>query len=162
VRSLSDFEPEELAALADADFRETVVSEARSQIADAFDTYHEVMTSSDDDQARVKAADRIVALSGFEEKQTALPSGVSEEVFKLALAGLGQLAGIARASAPTDAIFRNVTPAATDPRLLPSIQAKDDSPMNVRAEASLAAEDDNAEIAMLFGKERYEIIDRKS
>jgi hypothetical protein len=158
MRMLSDLEPEELALLADSDFRESVQVEARSLAADAFDTYTEVMHSSDDDQARLKAADKILSLAGIEEKQTALPLGVSEEVFKIALAGLGQLAGIARASSESSAILRNVTPAKSDPRAATLIEeSKDDSPMSRKP----ITENDNDAIINAISGERYEIIERK-
>jgi len=151
---LSDLDEEQVAALSDDDFQEAVQTEARSHAGDALRAYVEVATESDDDQARVKAADRLIAIGGFQEKaqKAALPSGVSEEVFRLAIAGLGQLAGIARSSASVDAILRNVTPAKVDPRpqvtvTIPALT--DDSPLN-RME-------DNDEVVELFAKERYEI-----
>ena len=163
MKLLSDLEDEELVALADADFQESVQSEARTLVPDALNTYATVMNSSDDDNARVKAADKIISLAGFQEKQNAtLPSGVSEEVFKLALAGLGQLAGIAASSHATDAILRNVTPAKTDPRMLVDIETKhavDDSPLNTSPKNS--DNNDNDEIVNLISKERYEIINRQ-
>jgi hypothetical protein len=156
---LSEMEPEELALLADSDFRESVQCEARSLAADAFNTYEEVMSTSDDDAARIAAADRIMKLSGGMEEKAMLPNGVSEEVFKLAIAGLGQLAGIARSSSESSAILRNVTPAANDPRHPSILQAQliDDSPMNRR----LKSEDSNDEIANIIAGERYEIIESK-
>jgi hypothetical protein len=156
MRSLSDLEPEEIASLADEDFQEIVQSEARSHADLAIDTYVEVAERSDDDAARVKAADRILAIGGFQEKQskTALPLGVSEEVFKIALAGLGHLAGIAQSSSSVNAILRNVTPAKTDPR--PFVELKDDSPMNRQLPT-----DDNDAIVNVIAGERYEIIERK-
>ena len=162
VKSLSDFEPEELASLADSDFQESIQSEARSLSANAFDVYSEVMASSDDDVARIKAADKIIAMAGFQERQqSSLPIGVSEEVFKLALAGLGQLAGIAKGSAVAPQFLRNVTPAKSDPRLNPMVLSKpqvDDSPMNQNRDSSL---NDNDAIVDAVARERYEIINRQ-
>jgi hypothetical protein len=156
---LSDMDVEELALLADQDFREQVQVEARTLSGEAFDTYRDVMSSSSDDQARVKAADRILSLAGIEEKQNILPSGVSEEVFKLALAGLGQLAGIAKLPNASTSILKNVTPAKNDPRLIPQLEMpKDDSPMNTK---SIAIDDNDAILNVIAG-ERYEIYERKS
>lgn len=152
---LSELDVEDIVALSDESFRESVQDEARSLAGEAFDVYREVMSSSDDDVARLKAADKILSLSGIEEKQTALPSGVSEEVFKLALAGLGQLAGIARTSPEAAAILRNVTPAKSDPRPMLEVEV-DDSPMNRRE----AYKPSNDEVVNLIAGERYEIIER--
>jgi len=153
VKRLDEYEIEELAELADSDFQGTVQSEARTLVPDAFDTYREVMASSPDDQARLKAADKVISLAGFEEKQSALNSSISEEVFKMALAGLGQLAGIARVSSNVEAILRNVTPAASDPRAVVALPSPsvDDSPLNRKLP------DENEEVATILQKERYEI-----
>jgi hypothetical protein len=157
VRLLSDMEPDELALLADADFHESIQGEARSRASDAFDTITSVMESSDDDMARLKAADKVLALAGIEEKREALPSSVSEEVFRIALAGLGKLAGIASASGFQSMILRDVSPAKADPRpLLES--GLDDSPLNARPKPPI---EDNEEIANLIAGERYEIFERK-
>lgn len=155
MRLLSELSDGECAALADPEFQEVVQDNARELVSDAFDTYSDVMHSSDDDQARVKAADKILALAGYQEKQTQslLPSGVSEEVFKIALAGLGQLAGIARSSASTSAILRDVTPAKSDPRPQLAVAA-DDSPLNRKSAKESA---DNDAIPAIISKERYEI-----
>jgi hypothetical protein len=159
MKGLCDYEPEELASLSDLDFQETVQAEARSRVNDAFNTYDEVMSSSEDDAARVKAADKILSLAGFSEKQSStLLSGVSEEVFKLALAGLGQLAGIAQNSSSASSILRNVTPAAVDPRPLALESLDDDSPLNRNPKVEL--ENDNDAITNILSGERYEIINR--
>lgn len=160
MQRLSELEPEELALLADSDYQETVQAEARELTEDAFSVYTEVMHSSDDDQARLKAADKVIALAGFKEKQQemVLPTSISEEVFKIALAGLGQLAGIARSSPEAQAILRNVTPAKTDPRPMTIPNPIDDSPMNRRGPQD---EGDNDEIINIIGGERYEIIERR-
>jgi hypothetical protein len=159
MRLLSDMEPDELALLADEDFRESVQTEARSLSSEAFDTYVDVMHSSDDDGARVKAADKILSLAGIEEKQQQLPSSVSEEVFRIALAGLGKLAGIAQ-GAGVQQVFRDVTPAKADPRSAELMRLDiqpDDSPMSRRP---LDESDNDAVIDVIAG-ERYEIFDRK-
>ena len=149
MRLLEDLEDDEVIFLADADFHEVIQNEARNMVSEAIDAYREVATSSDDDNARVKAADRIIALAGFEEKGKELPSGISPEVFAQALAGLGVLAGIAQSSSAQSAILRNVSPAKSDPRPQFAIPI-DDSPMNRKVE--------NPD--QVLG-ERYEIIERK-
>jgi hypothetical protein len=152
---LSDLDADQIAELSDETFRESVQVEARTYMGDVLDTYHDVMTSSEDDVARVKAAKEISLLAGIQEDRQALPSGVSEEVFKLALAGLGQLAGIARTSSVSQQILRNVTPARADPR--PMLEpAQDDSPMSRRPQPV----DDNEAIVNLVAAERYEITQR--
>ena len=153
---LSELSEEQLLSIADNDFQETIQSEAKSLSQQAMNTYQEVMLSSDDDKARVQAADKILSLAGFQEKQSSsLPSGVSEEVFKLALAGLGQLAGIAQSSGMPQ-ILRNVTPEKTDPR--PMFETSiDNSPMNRK---TLIENEDSSEDNHII-KERYEIIERK-
>ena len=157
MKHFSDLEDNEISLLADSDFQDTIQGEARELVESAFDTYRDVMSSSDDDVARVKAADKIISLAGYQEKQqSALPSGVSEEVFKLALTGLGQLAGIARSSSNAESILRNVSPAKTDPRPVLPEMLRDDSPMN---KAQLVP--DNESIASVIAKERYEIFERK-
>ena len=157
---LSDLSDDEVAELCDEDYQETIQSEARTRVDQAFSVYDEIMVGSDDDQARAKVADKILALSGFKEKQqqSQLPSSISEEVFKIALAGLGQLAGIAQASNGVNAILRNVTPARSDPR--PQLPEIDTSPMNRKPTRDEA--DDNDDIINAIGGERYEIFERKS
>jgi hypothetical protein len=154
---LSDLSDEELASFADQDFRDSVKEEARDFASDAFDVYTDVMNTSDDDQARLTAANRVLELAGVKEEKSALSSfGVSEEVFKIALAGMCQLAGIARDSSSQSAILRNVSPAKSDPRLIPALETKDDSPMS----RSPRTENNDAVINAISG-ERYEIIQAK-
>jgi hypothetical protein len=155
---LSELDADDIAQLSNEDFRDEVQREARSLAGDALDTYREVMNGSDDDRARIAAADKVLALAGIEEKQAALPDGISADVFKLALAGLGQLAGIAKTSPAATAILRNVTPAHNDPRPQIEISAPiDDSPMNRRV---AAPHDDNESIVNFIAGERYEIVER--
>lgn len=158
MRSLADLDEAELVALADGDFQESVQSEARKLVPDAITTYEDVMLFSDDDQARIKAADKVLAIAGYQEKQaTSLPSGITPETFALALMGLGQLAGIAQSSALAPQILKNVTPARTDPRIaLPD-------PMTKAAQSSVLdrSESDNDQIISILQGERFEIRDRQ-
>ena len=124
---LAQLDPKELISLSDSGFQETVRKHARGKTALAMQTIQEVMTESDDDQARLIAATKILKIAKAEDEQsgTALPFGITEEVLKIALAGLGKLASIAGANLPS-AVLRDVTPARSDPR--PFIP--DDSPLN--------------------------------
>jgi hypothetical protein len=130
---LDGLEPEELIALSDIEFQGHVRRHARSKAGNAMATIEEVMNTSDDDQARILAATKMlkIAKAEEEEKGTFLPSSIPPEVFAIALAGLGKLAGIAQANLP-QAVLRNVTPASSDPR--PFIP--DDSPLNAPMTAS--------------------------
>ena len=127
MNPLEDLKPEELIELSDQDFQEVVRKHAKGKTAEAMRTIQEVMTDSDDDQARLLAANKMLKLAKAEEEETsALPFGISEEVFLAALSGLGKLASIAQKNQPSS-ILRNVTPAKADPRknFIP-----DDSPLN--------------------------------
>lgn len=127
VNPLDSLNPEELVSLSDQDFQGKVRKHARSRTAEAMNAIEEVMNGSDDDQARLMAATKMlkIAKAEDEEQKSILPFGVSEEVFRIALAGLGKLAGLASLANPS-MVLRNVTPASTDPR--PFIP--DDSPLN--------------------------------
>ena len=124
---LENLDPAELASLSDKDFQEKVRHHARGRISRVLTTIEDVMDNSDDDQARLIAATKYlkIAKAEEEEKSSFLPPGVSEEVFKIALAGIAQLASIARDTTATAKLI-NITPARTDPR--PFIP--DDSPLN--------------------------------
>ena len=128
MNPLSDLKPEEILALSDSDFQGKVKDHARTRTAKALSTIEEVMDESDDDQARLIAATKMLKIAKAEDEQlVALPTGISEEVFRIAIAGLGKLAEIAADASPSS-VLRNVTPASTDPR--PFIA--DDSPLNRR------------------------------
>ena len=109
---LAQLDPKELVSLSDSSFQETVRKHARGKTALAMQTIQEVMTESDDDQARLIAATKILKIAKAEDEQSgaALPFGITEEVLKIALAGLGKLASIAGANLPS-AVLRDVTPA---------------------------------------------------
>ena len=127
INPLDGLDPEELVLLSDVEFQAKVRKHARSKTADAMNVIEDVMHSSEDDQARLIAATKMlkIAKAEEEEKGAFLPSSIPPEVFAIALAGLGKLAGIAQANLP-QAVLRNVTPASSDPR--PFIP--DDSPLN--------------------------------
>lgn len=140
MNPLESLDPEELISLSDVDFQEAIRRHARAKTSDAMNTIENVMNSSDDDQARLLAAGKILKIAKAEEedeKRGLLGSGVSEEVMALALAGFAKLASIAAEGSP-QAILRNVTPAQSDPR--PFIP--DDSPLNTR-QAELQAMQEN-------------------
>jgi hypothetical protein len=124
---LDGLEPAELIALSDIEFQGHVRRHARSKAGNAMATIEEVMNTSDDDQARILAATKMlkIAKAEEEEKGVIMPFSISPEVLAIALEGLGKLARIAGANAP-QAILRDVTPASSDPR--PFIA--DDSPLN--------------------------------
>ena len=126
MNPLEGLDPDELVALSDVGFQEKVKKHARAKTAEAFDVISDVMHNSDDDQARLIAAGKYLHIAKVEdEKAMATPIGVSEEVMRIALVGLGQLVSIARDTTVT-AHLRDVTPARADPR--PFIA--DDSPLN--------------------------------
>jgi hypothetical protein len=86
------------------------------------------MDNSDDDQARLMAAGKVLNVAKVEQEDLkALPTGVSPEVFQIALAGLAKLASLA-ADTTITARLRDVTPAKADPR--PAFGLPDDSPLN--------------------------------
>lgn len=120
MNPLDRLDPEELVALSDADFQESIKQRAKALAASAMDTIEDVMVSSDDDQARLIAANKTLDLAGARDDARALPFGISDEVFRIALAGFGQLAAIAGTS-HSGMILRDVTPAKTDPRPLTRI-----------------------------------------
>jgi hypothetical protein len=137
---LEDISPEVLAGMSDTEYQGNVRKHARSKTIDAMHTIEDVMHNSDDDQARLIAANKYlkIAKAEEEEKFSALPNGISPEVFAIALAGLGKLVSIA-AGTTVSARLRDVTPAKADPR--PFIP--DDSPLNLPA-VSPSIEDYNA------------------
>lgn len=153
MRMLSDMASDELASLSDQDFQEVLQTEARSHADLAVQTYVDVAQSGEDENARVKAADRLLAVGGFQERNlgSGLPSGVSEEVFKLALVGFAQLAGIAKSAGSVNSILRDVAPARSDPRSA-EVARLTREPV---PEPSPEPED-----FRLFQGERYEIVDR--
>jgi len=116
----------ELTTLSDPDFRQTVKARSRFLVEKAMRTYEEVMDDDDDPGARVLAADRIMKFAEAEDTSKSLPTGLSEEIFKVALLGLGSLAKIAGATTESEKL-RDVTPARADPRLT---FIPDDSPLN--------------------------------
>jgi len=123
---LDGLDPSILMQMSDGDFQHKIRSTSRGLTAKAMATYVDVMDESDDDAARVTAADRIIKLSEAQQERS-LPSGLTEEIFAMALAGLGRIAALSQASNP-EPIFRNVTPAKADPRPFALI---DDSPLSV-------------------------------
>lgn len=154
---LSELDADVIAQLSNEDFEDHVVFEAKSLAGEAFDTYREVMTSSEDDRARIAAADKVLSLAGVNDNRSSLPSGVSEEVFKIALSGLCQLASIAKASPKSSEVLRNVTPSRSsyqDQDSLPKISA----PIN--APGHLSQPEPINETMTFVSKERYEINDR--
>jgi hypothetical protein len=161
MRALSELEDEELASLSESDFSATLQAEARLSVPEALETISSVMSDSEDDNAKLKAADKILSLAGVKEKpQAMLPNGLTPELFAIALAGLGQLAGIANTSHVSDSILINVTPAKTDPRLIPHIEVLEQ--LSSTVEHSSLEEDDNSLVVEMFAKERYEIKERQS
>jgi hypothetical protein len=128
MNPLDSLDPSELVSLSDSDFQETVKKHARAKVSEAFTTIEDVMASSDDDQARLVAASKILAIAKVDQEDSrVLPSSISEEVFRIALAGLGQIAKLASSTTETS-VLKNVTPARSDPRLA----LIDDSPLNVK------------------------------
>jgi len=115
MNPLDSLDPEELVAMSDGDFQDTIQKKARALAAQAMDTIADVMISSDDDQARLTGAFKTLDLAGARDKSSALPFGITDEVFRIALAGFGQLASIAACTSPIQTL-RDVTPARTDPR----------------------------------------------
>jgi hypothetical protein len=126
MNPLERLDPEELIKLSDEDFQDTVQQKARAMVAEAMETIQTVMVSSDDDQARLTAATKTLDLAGAREANKALPFGVSEEVFAIALAGLLKLPSLGTGET---LLLRDVTPAEADPRML----SLDDSPLNASA-----------------------------
>ena len=102
INPLDGLDPEELVLLSDVEFQAKVRKHARSKTADAMNVIEDVMHSSEDDQARLLAATKMlkIAKAEEEEKGSFLPSSIPPEVFAIALAGLGKLAGIAQANFP--------------------------------------------------------------
>jgi hypothetical protein len=117
MNPLERLDPEELVKLSDVDFQETVKLRAKALAATAMDTIEDVMNDIDDSQARMVAANKILDLAGAKDSAKSLPFGITEEVFRIALAGLGQLSSIARSS-NNEMLLRDVTPAKADPRPL--------------------------------------------
>lgn len=136
VNPLERLNSEELVQMANADFQVSIRSRAKALSAKALDVIEDIMSTSEEDDTRLAAATKVLSLAGVSDATKSLPLGVSEEVFRLALSGLGQLAGIASASTHVNAIMRNVTPAATDPRKRVDF---DDSPLNVKPKHSEAS-----------------------
>jgi|WetSurMetagenome_2_1015567.scaffolds.fasta_scaffold90514_4 hypothetical protein len=153
--SLADLDDEALLALSSDEFCDTIEDEAKLLVSDALDTYTDVMRQDEDHSARVKAADKIMELAGVRKQQIALPQGISQEVFALAIAGLGQLAGIARDSAQSAAILKNVTPAKSDPRLVPQ-----DFLAPRVSRIAPKTDNDNDKVIEGYSHERYEIKER--
>ena len=143
---LSNLSIEELSSMSDMEFQGKIRHHARSRTDAALATIEDVMHNSDDDQARLLAANRYLKLAKAEEEEraSALPFGVSEEVFRIALAGLGEIAQIAALTSPS-AILRDVSPAPADPRPI----VPDDSPLNAPKAKQLRASrlsDDDYEV----------------
>ena len=136
MNPLEKLDPEELIKLSDEDFQDTVQQKARAMVAEAMSTIEDVMTSSDDDQARLTAATKTLDLAGAREANKALPFGVSEEVFAIALAGLLKLPSLGTGET---LLLRDVTPAKADPRML----SLDDSPLNAKAREVVASSNTN-------------------
>lgn len=156
-RALCDLEDEELLALSSDEFCDSVEADAKLLVAEALETYSEVMHQDDDHGARVKAADKIMEIAGVRKQQIALPQGISPEIFGLALAGLGQLAGIAKSSGASEQILRNVSPAKSDPRLVPQ------ELLTPKASSRLPpSKPDNDSITEVIAHERYEIKNPKA
>ena len=116
MNPLERLDPEELVALSDVDFQETIKLKAKALAATAMDTIEDVMSSSDDGQARLAAATKTLDLAGARDASRSLPMGVSDEVFRIALAGFAQLASIAHDSNAAP-LLRDVSPARSDPRV---------------------------------------------
>ena len=88
-------DPNDMLQATDDDFRFHVRKRARALSPQALETYNEVMCSSDDDQARINAADRVMKLSDAQEEK-APQALISEDALKAALGGLLVLANIAK------------------------------------------------------------------
>jgi hypothetical protein len=129
---LDALDPQDLVAMSDEDFQDAIRQKARAMSATAMETIEDVMTSSDDDNARLVGAAKTLELAGSKEPSTTLPFGLTDEVFKIALAGLGQLVSIAREDRK-EPVLRDVTPAKADPRSL-----VDSSPLSVPARKAVA------------------------
>lgn len=155
---LSELEPEIIAQLSNEDFEDKVRSEAKSLAGEAIDTYRDVMNNGEDDKARVLAADRVLSISGIDSENKSLPLGVSEEVFKIAIAGFAQLASIARNSSSSNQILRDVSPAKSDPRKS-EVSLLESSSQESSLE-QIPLKESNEEIVNVIAKERYEIVDR--
>jgi hypothetical protein len=142
VNPLDALNPEDLILMSDEDFQETIRQKARAMSADAMSAIEDVMNNSDDDNARLVGAAKTLELAGAKEPSTTLPFGLTDEVFKIALAGLGQLASIAR-EGRKEPVLRDVTPAAADPRTL-----IDSSPLNAPTREAIdrARSDDDESI----------------
>lgn len=126
MNPLEGLDPKELTELSDPDFRKAVKLRGRALVQKAMKTYEEVMDDEDDPGARVLAADRIMKYSEAEDTSHSLPTGISHEVFSIALAGLAGLAKIAGATRETEKL-RDVSQAKADHRLT---FIPDDSPLN--------------------------------
>ena len=157
-QSLSDLDDETLLALSTEDFALSVEEEAKLLMPNVLETYKDVMDQDDDQGARVKAAEKISELAGVKKQELALPQGLSAEVFGLALAGLGQLAGIARMSGIQEQILKNVTPAKSDPRLIPQELLETSKPKAPRVGPKAL---DNEDIIGVIAHERFEITEPK-
>jgi hypothetical protein len=159
MRLITNLTNDQILMLSDKDFQDSVEDEARTSVPEAFTTYRDVMSSSDDDKARIMAADKIMSLAGIEEKEDSkLSSGISEEVFKLALAGLSQLAGVVKSASASPEVLRNVSPAKTDPRpsFTSPLELTSDSPLDRMNNQSDTESERNP-----YG-ERYEIRNREN
>jgi hypothetical protein len=133
MNPLEGLDAAELISLSDGSFQERVKTRARALTAKAMTTIEDVMDSSDDDQARLMAAGKILNVAKVEQEDLkAIPLGISEEVMKIALAGFAQLASIAR-DTTTSAVLRDVTLAKSDPRK--TFGLPDDSPMNTKVQS---------------------------
>ena len=88
-------DPDEMLQSSDADFQLHVRKRARAMSPQALETYREVMAESDDDQARINAADRVLKLSDAQEEK-APQALISEESLRAAIAGLAVAAAIAK------------------------------------------------------------------
>jgi hypothetical protein len=88
-------DPNDMLQATDDEFQLHVRKRARAMAPQALETYQEVMLSSDDDQARINAADRVLKLSDAQEEK-APQALISEDLLKGALAGLMMVAGIAK------------------------------------------------------------------
>jgi len=143
MNPLDSLTPDELSSLADltdVEYQDQIRRHARTKTSEVLGVIQDVMHNSDDDQARLLAANKYLKLAKAEEedKLAALPITVSPEVMMAALAGLGQLASIARDTTSTQ-VLKNVTPAKADPRPQPLL---DDSPFNASKPMSRGPIDD--------------------
>jgi len=107
-------EPDSLIESSDAEIVDVVKRQARVRLADAFSTYDDVMHSSDDDRARIAAADKMVSLAGADSVLVG-SLGISEEAFQAAFIGMAHMAGAVIAGRRIDEIIRNVTPEKAPP-----------------------------------------------